>query len=581
MIAKKQITQRTALGDLNDPSLHPILNRLYANRGINSAAELDYSLKNLPNPDLLSGMTAACEILYEALMAQANIIIVGDYDVDGATSTALVIQSMQSFGFEHVGYFIPDRMAFGYGLSTDVVDLIQQYQPDLIITVDNGISSHAGIQLAIESGISVIVTDHHLPAAQLPQADAIINPNISGDHFPAKNIAGVGVAFYLMLGLRTYLRKLGWFGEQNLDEPSMVDLLDLVALGTIADVVPFDYVNRLLVNQGMQRIRHSKCNNGIKALAAISQCELRQITSTDVAFKIAPKINAAGRLDDMSVGVECLLTDDSKFALNLANKLNTINEQRKTEELKSNQQAAAEITAELANDLQTNQQASICLYSDSWHPGIVGLVASRLKDRFNLPTIIFADDDNNIKGSARSINGVHIRDVLAQIAIDQADLIKSFGGHAMAAGLSLEKDDFSKFKALFDQQIRTDHAEKLITASLQTDGPLSTDDFNLTTCEIIENAGPWGPEFESPLFNNSFDVVDCSIIGKTQNHLRLNLRIQNSDTIIKAVAFYVDRYFDLSNLSMQRLNAAYKLDINHYNNSQLLQIIIDYFIVES
>lgn len=581
MSVKKQITQRHPLSDLNDSSLHPLLNRLYANRGIRSPAELDYSLNKLPNPDLLSGMTAACEILYEALLAQANIIVVGDYDVDGATSAALVLQALRAFGFEHVAYFIPDRMAFGYGLSSEVVGLVQQYQPDLIITVDNGISSLEGVQQANELGITVIVTDHHLPAQSLPHADAIVNPNLPGDRFPAKKIAGVGVAFYLMLGLRAYLRQLSWFDEQNMTEPSMVEFLDLVALGTIADVVPFDFTNRLLVNQGMQRIRQAKCCEGIRALASLSQCELEQITTADIAFKIAPRINAAGRLDDMSIGVECLLSDEPGHAVDLANQLNLINEQRKTEELRSNQQAAIQITADLADELHPEQQSSICLHGESWHPGIVGLIASRLKERFNLPTIIFAEDDNNLKGSARSISGIHIRDLLAAVDSMQPGLIKSFGGHSMAAGLSLEKDNFPEFKALFDKQVRTMHADKLVTATICTDGRLNGGDFNLQTCQLIQLAGPWGPEFDAPVFNNYFEVLDCSIIGKTENHLRFGLRLKDHAQIIKAVAFNVDRYFDLSDLSMQRINAVYKLDINHYNDSHLLQVIIEYFTVES
>ena len=581
MIVSKQITQRKALSDFNDSATHPLLNRIYANRGIKSTSQLDYHLKYLPKPELLTGMSVACEILHQALMAQANIVIVGDYDVDGATSTALVMQSLQAFGFEHVAYFTPDRMAFGYGLSSKVVELIQQYQPDLIVTVDNGISSLDGIQLARELGISVIVTDHHLPGEILPQADAIINPNLPDDKFPAKKIAGVGVAFYLMLGLRAYLRQCNWFDDQKTKEPSMVEFLDLVALGTIADVVPFDYVNRLLVNHGIQRIRHSKCCEGIKALAAISQCGLDQLTSIDVAFKIAPKINAAGRLDDMSIGVECLLTNDSDRAFELANQLNVINEQRKTQEHKSNQQAAMQITADISADLLPDLNSSICLHHQNWHPGIVGLIASRLKDRFNLPTIIFADDEFSLKGSARSINGVHIRDVLAAIDAKQPDLILKFGGHAMAAGLSLRKQDFTAFKELFDKQISRYYADKLISAVIQTDGSLNGENFTTQTCQILEDSGPWGPEFDAPIFNDTFDVIDCKIIGATSNHLRFELRHSEHMSHINAVAFNVDRYIELTDLSMRQINAAYKLNINDYNNSQQLQLIIDYFIVES
>lgn len=579
-IVTKQITRRTALGNLDDPTLSPLLNRIYANRGINSTAELDYRLKNLPSPDLLGGMPTACEILYEALLAQASIVIVGDYDVDGATSTALVIQAMRAFGFEHVAYFIPDRIALGYGLSAELVNIVAEYQPDLIITVDNGISSVEGVNLAREMGISVIVTDHHLPPEKLPRADAIINPNLPDDSFPAKKIAGVGVAFYLMLGLRTRLRQTGWFSEQGIEEPAMADFLDLVALGTIADVVPFDYVNRLLVKQGMQRIRHSRCGEGIKALGEISKCRLEEITTMDMAFRIAPRLNAAGRLDDMSVGVECLLASDSGEALDLANQLNRINEQRKSEELKSNQQAASQISADLTTRLDQEQLASICLHADNWHPGIVGLVASRLKEHFNLPTVVFADDDAALKGSARSISGIHIRDVLAEIDSGHPGLIKTFGGHAMAAGLSLEKSRLSEFRDLFDKQIRNNHGDQLVSAEIKTDGRLSAEDFSLQTCQDIGSGGPWGAGFDEPLFNNRFEVIDAAIIGNTGNHLRFSLRPENSSATVKAVAFNVDRYFDLTNLSMPRIDAVYRLSINYYNGSHSLQAIIEYFTVE-
>lgn len=581
MIGHKQITQRQALGDLNDPALDPLLNRIYANRGINSPAELDYGLKNLPDPNLLTGMATACEILYEALIAQANIIIVGDYDVDGATSTAVTMQALHAFGFEHVAYFIPDRMTFGYGLSPDVVNLLQQYQPDLILTVDNGISSVEGVNLANELGITVIVTDHHLPSEDLPRADAIINPNLPGDRFPAKNIAGVGVAFYLMLGFRAHLRQLCWFEEQNTKVPSMADFLDLVAVGTIADVVPFDYVNRLLVFRGMLRIQHSKCSAGIRALAALSNCQLEDIVSSDIAYKIAPKINAAGRLDDMSIGVECLLTDDPDRALNLANQLNLINEKRKTEELITNEQAASQISASIADQLQPESNASICLHGENWHPGIVGLIASRLKERFNLPAIIFADDDNSLKGSARSIRGIHIRDVLATINSVQPNLINSFGGHSMAAGLSLNKDNFLKFKSIFEKHIRTYHEDKLVTASVRTDGSLNAGNFNLQTSRLLKHSGPWGPGFDEPLFSNYFEIKTCTIIGKTENHLRFALQLDDHTQIINAVAFNVDRYFDITNISIKRIHAAYKLDVNNYNGSEQLQLIIEYFTVES
>ena len=581
MIVKKQIVQRQPLSNLSESSLDPLINRIYANRGIKSLSQLDYSLKNLPRPDLLTGMKEACELLYEAVLADANILIVGDYDVDGATSTTLTKLSLESFGFNHVAYFIPDRLTFGYGLSTDVVEAIQGFQADVLITVDNGISSHEGIKLAHEYGISVIVTDHHLPGTELPQADAIINPNLPGDKFPAKSLAGVGVAFYLMLGLRAFLRSQNWFKENDLKEPPMVDLLDLVALGTIADVVPFEYVNRLLVHQGLTRIRQGKCNLGIKTLIDQANCQLDQIGSEDIAFKIAPKINAAGRLEDMSIGVECLLSEDAKSANHFAEKLDHINEQRKTEQKTSSEQALDQISNEIDED-DYKDKSTICLYRKDWHPGIVGLIASRLKDGFNLPSIIFADDNTKLKGSARSTSGLHIRDILASIASKNPGLIEKYGGHAMAAGLTISYKDFDEFQMLFEQTVQnlTNGLKK--AATLLSDGELDSDDFQLSTVALIDNAGPWGQHFDQPLFDNEFIVKECREIGKTGGHLRFLLaHSQDHSRSIQAVAFNVDRYYDLSNLNFTSIQAIFKLDTNRYNNSHNLQIIIDYFKVKS
>ncbi len=581
MIQNKQIVRRQPLSNLSEPSLDPLINRIYANRGIKSVSQLDYSLKNLPRPDLLIGMSEASEILYEAALADANILIVGDYDVDGATSTVLTKLSLESFGFKHVAYFIPDRMTFGYGLSVQVVEVIQAHQPDVLITVDNGISSFEGVKLAHEYGISVIITDHHLPADELPQADAIINPNLHGDPFPAKSLAGVGVAFYLMLGLRAYLRQQNWFVENALQEPSMADYLDLVALGTIADVVPFDYINRLLVHQGLQRIKQGKCNSGLKVLLEQSNCNFEYTTSEDIAFKVAPKINAAGRLDDMSIGVECLLSQNDETAASYAEKLNQINEQRKAE-LKSSNQQALSIFNQQVNAIDTTDKFSICLYDEGWHPGIVGLVASRLKDSFNLPSVVFASDNSSLKGSARSIPDVHIRDVLTSISSKKPDLIKKFGGHAMAAGLSIKADDFTLFQTCFEKEIFKLLNGKRRAAKIYSDGKLSLDQFNIEIENLIRNSGPWGVNFDKPKFDNEFTVVECNPIGQDGNHLRLKLKCKNDDTTtINAVAFNVDLYFDMPHLDINSIQAVYSLDTNRYNNSQTLQIIIDYFEINS
>ena len=581
MISDKRITQRKPLSDFFDSAYHPLINRLYANRGIRSSGELDYSLKNLPRPELLTGMSQACELLFEALLADANILIVGDYDVDGATSTCLTKLALESFGFNHIAYFIPDRLSFGYGLSVDVIQAVQQFQADLVITVDNGISSHDGIELARQLGISVIVTDHHLPSESLPQADAIINPNLPNDKFPGKKLAGVGVAFYFMLGLRTYLRQQNWFKDENIKEPTMVEYLDLVALGTIADVVGFDYVNRLLVHQGMQRINRQQCCQGIQALAAVCDKQINTLNTTDIAFNIAPRINAAGRLEDMSVGVECLLSGDAKTALKYAHELNAINEQRKTQQDESNQQAIEQINQEFENELELDNVSTICLYKKNWHPGIVGLIASRLKESFNLPSIIFADDDQYLKGSARSIKGIHIRDVLATIDSSNPGLIEKFGGHAMAAGLSIKKQEFDQFKSVFEQLVTTHYATSNNAATIVSDGELAEADFNLEVCELLQQSGPWGHEFESPLFDNHFEVIDCHEIGKNGGHLRFKLKHSDDSKIINAVAFNYDRYLKTLDLSINNIHAVYQLDINRYNNLQNLQLIIHYFDINS
>ncbi len=524
-------------------------------------------------------MKEACELLYEAALADANILIVGDYDVDGATSTTLTKLALEGFGFNHVAYFIPDRLTFGYGLSVDVVEAIQRFQPDILITVDNGISSIDGVKRAHEYGISVIVTDHHLPGEELPQADAIVNPNLPGDKFPAKTLAGVGVAFYLMLGLRTFLREQNWFHENNIKEPSMVDYLDLVALGTIADVVPFDYVNRLLVDQGLRRIRQGKCNLGIQTLIE-KVCQLDHITTEDIAFKIAPKINAAGRLEDMSIGVECLLSQNEATANDYAEKLNLINEQRKAEQGASSQQALEQLVSQISASAHENKSA-ICLYHEDWHPGIVGLIASRLKDSFNRPSIIFADDTGKLKGSARSISGIHIRDQLALIASKHPDLIEKYGGHAMAAGLTISKDNFKKFQNAFEQTIHQLTDGIITTAQILSDGKLDSSDFNLEMSNLIDQSGPWGVGFDKPKFDNIFQVINYQPIGKTGNHLRFKLTLGENCKPINAVAFSVDRYLDLADFNASAIKAVYSLDTNHYNNSQNVQIIIDYFEVNS
>jgi len=439
--------------ELQNASLHPVLKRIYANRQINNLSQIDYSLDRLINYNELKGIDAAANIVADAVINNQAILIVGDYDADGATSSALVVRALNSFAATNVNYLVPNRFEYGYGLTPEIVKVASEFSPQVLITVDNGISSIDGVNAAKQNNIKVVVTDHHLPGDQLPDADAIVNPNQPGCKFASKSIAGVGVAFYLMLAVRACLREKGWFDDKR-SAPNMADLLDLVALGTVADVVPLDENNRILVEQGIRRMRGGKTRPGISALFQAAGKDIRACTSTDLGFFIGPRLNAAGRLEDMSAGVECLITDSNSVAEGIASELNNLNMQRKQIEQGMLVEALDEMNS-LLETLDTKQlHAGLCLYNSAWHQGVIGLLAARIKERFHRPVVAFANanDDagsNEIKGSARSIPGLHIRDVLDSIATRNPGLIQKFGGHAMAAGLSLNQDNFAAFKQAF------------------------------------------------------------------------------------------------------------------------------------
>ena len=557
------LKRRVAVSTL--PGLSPLLSRLYVGRGVVSKDEVDHSLKNLLPPDLLKGMGAAVELLAGLIRQQARILIIGDFDADGATSSVLMVHGLRSLGAEQVDYLVPNRFEYGYGLTPEIVEVALQRNPDLIVTVDNGISSHEGVDFARENGIKTLITDHHLPGNQVPKADAILNPNQQGCDFPSKNLAGVGVAFYLLSGVRRELRESHWFEHRS--EPNMADYLDLVALGTIADVVPMDYNNRIMVQEGIRRIRAGRLRPGLKALSALSGNRIQTITSSDLAFGVAPRVNAAGRLEDISLGIECLLTDDENRAQELASRLDKLNLERREIENEMKQQALNFLSAlKLTKD--TEEKVGICLYDEDWHQGVVGVVASRIKDKFHRPVVAFAKvSDSELKGSARSISGLHMRDVFETIAARNPDLLQKFGGHAMAAGLSLHPANLTTFAEQFDIEAKRWLTEEDLTQTVITDGNLG-EDYSISLAREIGQICPWGQGFPEPLFDDDFEIVDQRIVGG--RHLKMKLRPLDGADSIDAIAFNHDRL-----LEGRVKRIAYRLDVNEYRGMESLQLIVD------
>ena len=557
------LKRRVAVSTL--PGLSPLLSRLYVGRGVVSKDEVDHSLKNLLPPDLLKGMGAAVELLAGLIRQQARILIIGDFDADGATSSVLMVHGLRSLGAEQVDYLVPNRFEYGYGLTPEIVEVALQRNPDLIVTVDNGISSHEGVDFARENGIKTLITDHHLPGNQVPKADAILNPNQQGCDFPSKNLAGVGVAFYLLSGVRRELRESHWFEHRS--EPNMADYLDLVALGTIADVVPMDYNNRIMVQEGIRRIRAGRLRPGLKALSALSGNRIQTITSSDLAFGVAPRVNAAGRLEDISLGIECLLADDENRAQELASRLDKLNLERREIENEMKQQALNFLSAlKLTKD--TEEKVGICLYDEGWHQGVVGVVASRIKDEFHRPVVAFAKvSDSELKGSARSISGLHMRDVFETIAARNPDLLQKFGGHAMAAGLSLHPANLTTFAEQFDIEAKRWLTEEDLTQTVITDGNLG-EDYSISLAREIGQICPWGQGFPEPLFDDDFEIVDQRIVGG--RHLKMKLRPLDGADSIDAIAFNHDR---LVEGRVKRI--AYRLDVNEYRGMESLQLIVD------
>ena len=555
-----------------DPSLDPLLEKIYATRGVHSQQQLDRSLACLPPPSSLSGIAEALDRLITALELNQQIVIVGDFDADGATSTALMMLALSAMGFNKVKFLVPNRFDYGYGLTPEIVDLALQYKPDVIVTVDNGISSIDGVAYAANFAIDVIVTDHHLPGKELPQAYAVVNPNQPGCQFPAKNLAGVGVAFYCLSGLRAELRSRGWFEARGISEPNMASWLDLVALGTVADVVPLDQVNRALVHQGLQRIRSGLCRPGIKALLQIAGKLPDRILASDLGFALGPRLNAAGRLDDISLGINCLITEDSHQAMSIATTLDQLNRDRKSIE-QGMQREAHSVLDQLLVESEQQLPTALCLFDASWHQGVVGLVASRLKEKYHRPTVVFARAENGeLKGSSRSIPGLHIRDVMEAVASQNPGLITKFGGHAMAAGLTLDEDKLDGFIQAFQAQVEREISADDLKALILSDGSLEPHHFSLHMAELLQEAGPWGQQFPEPLFDGKFMVKKQRIVG--EKHLKLVLSCPSQpDLILDAIHFNMDAE-QWPNPQCKIAHCVYQLDINEFRGQRNLQLLV-------
>jgi len=555
------IKQRPVLHniDLAD-SFHPVIKRILASRDIKDASELDYSLQNLlPYQDLL-GINDAVDLLYDALKQQARILIVADYDVDGATSCTLAVKALRQMGAQNVRFLVPNRKKDGYGLTPQIVE--QDSNADLLITVDNGISSISGVEAAKQQGLKVLITDHHLPGQDLPAADAIVNPNQAADKFASKNLCGVGVIFYVMMALRARLREQNWFSNQSIPETNLANFLDLVALGTVADVVTLDYNNRILVEQGLRRIRADCCCPGIRALIEVAQRTQNAITSNDLAFYLGPRINAAGRMDDMSYGIACLLSDNDYTAQQHAQLMQNFNQERRLAESKMQQQALEML------DIDDQLSLGVCLFKPQWHQGIIGILASRIKDRLNRPVIVFTNDKPDfIRGSGRSVQGVHLRDIIEHIATLNPQMISYFGGHAMAAGLTIPRSQLKAFQQAFDEEVRKYISKDDLEGIILTDGNLRSEDFNLELAEQLKMLTPWGQNFPEPIFENKFELLEHRVLK--EKHLKMKVRPLDGGEPIDAIAFNT-----VDTNCVKQIQLAYKLEINVFRGNKSLQLMV-------
>jgi single-stranded-DNA-specific exonuclease len=556
----------------------PLLQRILAARQVLTDADRVLDFQHLHPPQLLKGIDAAVSLLMAQLPAQRRVLIVSDFDADGATSCVLAIRALRAMGFQNVDYIVPNRFEYGYGLTPEIVQLARGKVPDILITVDNGISSIEGVQVARALGMQVIITDHHLPGLELPPADAIVNPNQPGCGFPSKALAGVGVVFYVMAALRSALRDAGWFAKAGIVEPNLAGLLDLVALGTVADVVTLDRNNRILVNEGLKRIRAGRACAGILALLEIGKRTLPALQASDLGFAAGPRLNAAGRLDDMTLGIECLLADDPVVAMAMARRLDEMNQQRKGIEEDMRDQAVSDLDA--LDIGGATAPAGVCIYNPAWHQGVIGILAARIKERLHRPVIAFADagvdgeGEPQLKGSARSIAGLHIRDVLDTVATRNPGLISRFGGHAMAAGLSLRTRDYPQFCAAFAAEVTALLTEDDLQARILTDGEVRAEELTLSTAQLLRELGPWGQGFPEPSFDGEFEILQQRMLGA--KHLKLVLCPPGCrQQALDAIAFNVDPAL-WATCNVARISAVYRLDVNEYRGQRSLQLVLEH-----
>jgi single-stranded-DNA-specific exonuclease len=571
-----EIVERDNAGWQNLPPTWPeCVRKVLAARDIKSQHDLTYPLAELPKPELLSGMSDAVALLHEALQNQWHVMIVADFDSDGATSCAVIMRGLKMMGLSTLSFIVPNRFVHGYGLTPELLnDISEHEQPELLLTVDNGISSVEGVELAKQRGMKVLVTDHHLPGDVLPKADAIVNPNQKGDVFPSKSLAGVGVAFYVLLGLRQFLRTQNWFQKTGINEPKLTELLDLVALGTVADVVPLDKLNRTLVNMGIMRIRKGLACAGINALIQVAGKNKHTLVTSDIGFSVAPRINAAGRMEDMSLGIQTLLTDDGNLALNNAQLLDQINQERRAVEADMQQDAIEKLSDQFSES--DDKPLAYCLFDHAWHQGVVGLLASRIKEKQHRPVIVFAPGDNgDIKGSARSIPGIHIRDVLARVAALKPNILSKFGGHAMAAGLTMKQTHFAEFEQILSSVLQQDVDDSVFIQQFQSDGILNDTDLSIQLAEHLINAAPWGQAFPSPQFHGEFEMVNWRHVGAEQNHLRISLRL-NTGEVVTAMAFnhVAPDWFH----GARSVTLCYQLDVNLYREQKSVQLLVKHIL---
>lgn len=569
----RTIRRRRLISDPDSlpPAIHPVLRRVYAGRGVQAADQLSLGLVRLQSADALTNIDAAAGLVADAVTQGRRILVVGDFDADGATSTALAVLALRAMGAAWVDFVVPNRFEYGYGLTPEIVAVALERHPDLIVTVDNGVSSVDGVAVAKQAGVDVLVTDHHLPGQRLPGADVIINPNLPGDAFPSKHLAGVGVIFYVLAALRAELRRRHWFRDKGVTEPRLADYLDLVALGTIADVVPLDYNNRVLVANGLGRIRQGQCRPGLLALLQVGGRSHSRAVASDLGFAVAPRLNAAGRLDDMTLGIACLLEDDAARASRLAAELDGLNRERREIEAGMKEEALA-MLHQWEDEPSGELPFGLCLFDERWHAGVIGIVAARVRERVHRPVIVFARDrGDRLKGSARSISGVHIRDTLEAVSTRYPGLIERFGGHAMAAGLSLRRQDLDVFRGAFDAELRRRVEPEDLEGLLLSDGEIRPGDMTLELADELREGGPWGQGFPEPVFDGAFRVHSRRIVA--ERHLKLSVEPPGGGARVDAIAF--NRALSWRDGLPDALRLAYRLDVNEFRGARQMQLVVE------